>query len=103
MCPKGYYANGVAGKYGIHHDELLGFFGLKLKCSTNTLSDTSYVEWSPGGGYWQQVNQARNGNFISSYKIKFENKERLWGFQVNYEAMPVISKIDITYNKVLDA
>jgi hypothetical protein len=47
MCPKGYYANGIAGKYGHHHDELLGFHGLKLKCSTNMLSDTRYVEWGP--------------------------------------------------------
>jgi hypothetical protein len=102
MCPYGYYANGIAGKYGTHHDELLGFHGLKLKCSTNMLSDSRYVEWGPEG-YFLPINEGRNGNFISSYKIKFAWGERLWGLQVNYEGMPVISKIDITYNKVLEA
>ncbi len=66
------------------------------------LSDTRWVEWGPEG-YFPRGHEARNGNFISSYKIRFAWHERLWGIQVNYEAMPVISKMDITYNKVLEA
>lgn len=38
MCPKNQYANGFSAKYGSQHDEKLGFNGLHLKCSTNTLS-----------------------------------------------------------------
>jgi hypothetical protein len=44
MCPKNYYANGIAGKYGTQHNELLGFNGLILKCSNNMLSDIKYVK-----------------------------------------------------------
>ena len=43
MCPKDYYANGIAGKYGAQQDQLLGFHGLRLKCSKITLSDSQII------------------------------------------------------------
>ena len=42
MCPKDYYANGISGRFGTQHNELLGFQGLRLKCSKIIQSDFNF-------------------------------------------------------------
>lgn len=48
MCSPGYFVSGVASRFAVIRDNDQGLTGLKLACTSWTLSDTNEVEDGTG-------------------------------------------------------
>ena len=102
MCPKDYYANGFQGRFGSLYNQLNGFNGIRLRCATNTLSTIQFVQDEHSFPLSGTFSEGKSTSFISGIKLKYSQKERLWGFGATFEGMPVISNVRVTYNTVIE-
>jgi hypothetical protein len=73
MCPKGYFADGFAARFGSDSRATLGFNGLHLRCRTITLSDTAFISDSYHNYPLSDFYSPEVGNFITAVRIKYLN------------------------------
>ena len=95
MCPIGYYATGFNGKYGSIHNRPTGLHGLLLTCTTPDYKNSQQVQDSQPN--LRNHFQAKHGNFLSSYRMKYTPGQILSGIRFYAEGMPTISDVKISY------
>ena len=101
MCSPGYYSIGIAPKFGRQYGLDLGLSGATLSCSTTNLANSEIIT-DNGVGRSVAMFKPKPGNFITSLQVKLEPEGSLTGLTSQYEGLPVITKVVLTYHPYVD-